>query len=82
MLAEADNVAQELNLIEGLSLGESNLVTTYISPPRMAQQVGTIGNITTSNYTYYVSVAGRFSYLERSDVHNATTSCSKIIFGR
>ena len=36
----------------------------------MAQQVGTIGNITTSNYTYYVSVAGRFSYLERSDVQN------------
>jgi hypothetical protein len=68
VLAEANNVAQQLNLPEQLPIVESNLVAAYISPLRMAQRMGTFGNITTSNYTYYVSIGNKFSYLERSGV--------------
>ena len=60
---EANKVAQDLNLPELLPITESNLVKWYISPARMAQRTGAIGNITTSNFTYYVSVGNRFSYL-------------------
>lgn len=68
VVQEANKVAQELCLTETLPITESNLVAAYISPPRMAQRMGTFGNITTSNYTYYVSVGSKFSYLERAGV--------------
>ena len=52
VIEEANRVAQELNLPEQLPITETNLVTSYISPPHMAKGLKTIGNITTSNYVY------------------------------
>jgi hypothetical protein len=67
VIEEANHVAQELNLPENLPITESKLVAAYISPPRMAQHLGgAIGNITTSNYTYCVSVGNKFSFLEQT----------------
>ena len=63
LVQEANKVAQELNLPEPLPIAETNLVKSYISSPRMAQGTGAIGNITTSNFTYYVSSGNKFSYL-------------------
>lgn len=52
LIEEANRIAQELNLPEQLPILETNLVKSYISPPRMALGLKTIGNITTSNYVY------------------------------
>ena len=52
VLEEANRIARELSLSEQLPILETNLVKSYISPPRMAQGLKTIGNITTSNYVY------------------------------
>ena len=70
VIAEANRVAQELNLPENLPITERNIIQAFISPPQMVK-VG-LGNITTSNYTYYVTVGDKFSYLEKhfSDVMN------------
>lgn len=72
VIAEADHVARELNLPESLPIVASNLVSAYIPPPRMAQRLGGgFGNVTTSNYTYYVSVANKFSFLEMRGMEKA-----------
>lgn len=62
VIEEANRVARELNLPETLPITESNLVAKYISSPRMFG----FGNITTSNYTYYMTVGKKFSFLEWS----------------
>jgi len=64
ILNEANAVARELNLEETLPITESNLIDSYISPPRMARLVPGFGNITTSNYIYYITVGNKFSFLE------------------
>lgn len=66
VIAEANKVAHELRLPESLPITESNLVASYIAPPKMAAHLGAIGNVTTSNYTFYCSVGNRFSYLART----------------
>jgi hypothetical protein len=53
VVEEANRIAKELNLPEQLPILETNLVKSYISPPRMAQGLKAIGNITTSNYVYF-----------------------------
>jgi hypothetical protein len=70
VIEEANRVAQQLNLPENLPITQSNLVEAFVSPPQMAK-IG-FGNITTSNYTYYVTVGDKFSYLEKyfADVKN------------
>jgi hypothetical protein len=65
VISEAERVAGELRLQETLPIRRMNLVASYITPPRMAQSMGAIGNITTSNYVYYISVGNRFSFLTR-----------------
>jgi hypothetical protein len=64
VIEEANRVARELNLSEQMPITESNLMAVYISPPRMTR-IG-FGNITTSNYTYYMTVGDKFSYLEQA----------------
>jgi hypothetical protein len=66
ILAEANLVAQQLTLPEILPITETNIVSTYITPPRLAQYMGTIGNLTTSNYTYYFSIGHKFSFLTKT----------------
>jgi hypothetical protein len=66
VIEEANRIAQELNLPESSPIVESNLVTSYIPSPGMARRLGGgLGNITTSNYTYYISIANKFSFLEK-----------------
>jgi len=65
IIQEANDIAQKLNLPEELPITESNLVEAYITPPRMAK-IG-FGNITTSNYVYYVTAGDKFSSLVRTD---------------
>ena len=64
VIEEANQVAQELNLPEQLPITKTNLIEAHIAPPRMAK-IG-IGNITTSNYVYYISVGDKFSFLVRT----------------
>lgn len=63
VIAEANRVASELHLPESLPIRQTNLSAWYITPPRMAQGLRAFGNITTSNYTYYVSVGNKLSFL-------------------
>ena len=67
VVEEANRVASELQLPESLPISETNLVAWYLSAPHMAHTLGgAVGNITTSNYTYYISVANKFSFLVRA----------------
>jgi serpin B len=69
VLAEANRVAQELQLPEKLPIEETNLVSIYIANPWVGIGSGLgIGNITTSNYTYYMTVGGKFSYLTKRNL--------------
>jgi hypothetical protein len=68
VLEEANRVAAELRLPDKLPITTSNLVESYISPPRMSQTMGTFGNVSTSNYTYCASVGNKFSFLIRRGV--------------
>jgi hypothetical protein len=68
IIEEANCVARELNLPESLPITETNLLGAYITPPRMAQGMRALGNITTSNYTYYISVDNKFSFLVRRNL--------------
>jgi len=66
IVEEANRVAQDLKLPEELPIVQTNLLEAYISPPRLAQGSKALGNITTSNYTYYISVGDKFSFLVRT----------------
>lgn len=66
LLGEANNIAKALSLGEQLPITEKELLGSYVSPPAFAQSFGALGNITTSNYVYYVSVGGKFSFLVRT----------------
>jgi hypothetical protein len=66
LVQEANRVARELNLPEQLPITETNLISTSIYPPRIAKNLRAIGKIATSNYTYYVSVGNKFSFLVRT----------------
>jgi len=66
IIEEANRAAKELQLPEKLPITETTIMAAYISPPRMARRVPGFGNITTSNYTYSVTVGNKFSFLERT----------------
>ncbi len=66
VIQEANCVAQELKLPEELPIIDTNLLESYISPYSMSRFAKTIGNVTTPNYTYCVSIDDKFSFLIRS----------------
>lgn len=77
LIKEANQVAEALQLGEPLPIISSNLTACYISPPRIAQHIGIVGNISTSNYTYYIAIGSRFSFLERSHLQNERIELEK-----
>ena len=66
---EASRVARELGLPEKLPVTETDLVGAYVPPPGLAERIGAVGTISTSNYNYYMSVGYKFSFLDRVDLH-------------
>jgi hypothetical protein len=64
VLQEANRVATELRLPEKLPITENDLVGRFISSFGYAHVKQAIGNVTTRNYTYYLSQGNKFSYLE------------------
>jgi serpin B len=66
VIQEANGIAHNLNLPENLPITESNLTASYICPPRMLGSG--FGNITTSNYTYYITIGDKFSFLEKRNM--------------
>lgn len=63
LIDEANRVAAELRLPERLPISETNLIDSYVTPPLLARGFRALGNISTINYSYYVSVGYRFSSL-------------------
>lgn len=63
LLKEANTVAQELQLPETLPITKSNLVGGYVSPFGFAYAFKMAGNISTTNYSYGVEEADKFSDL-------------------
>jgi hypothetical protein len=64
VLQEANRVATELGLPEKLPITEADLVGRFINAFGYAHVTKAIGNVTTRNYTYYLSQGNKFSYLE------------------
>ena len=67
LVEEANDAARTLGLDETFPIELSNVVSIYVSPPSMASMFGTVGNIGTRNYTYYVSVASMLSFVELAE---------------
>ncbi len=63
LIAEANDVAQQLQLPEKLPITESNMVSSFISPFGYAYAKKALGTITTTNYAYFFSQGSKFSYL-------------------
>lgn len=68
IIGEANAIARELHLSENLPITESDLIAEYIPPSKLAGIVNALGNITTSNYIYYISAGNKFSYLVKTDL--------------
>ena len=66
LIEEANKVAHDLQLDERLPIVEADLVAKYIPALPIAQRARIVGNISTSKYTYYVSIDNKFSFLERT----------------
>jgi len=66
IIEEANRVAQDMGLPEKLPITDEDVISTFVSSPQMSEMLGTFGNITTSNYIYYVSIGNKFSFLERA----------------
>jgi len=64
VVEEANRVAKDLRLPEELPITESNIVKAFINPFGYAYAKKAIGNVTTKNYVYYISLGDKFSYLE------------------
>lgn len=59
VLKEANRVAKNLKLEDKLPLTESNVAAVFIGPPIMEIKGQGIGNVSTTNYTYYVEAIER-----------------------
>ena len=70
ILEEANKVAKELHLLEKLPITKTNLTAISIATPRYCQMYGALGNISTTNYTYYVSVDNKLSSVVRTHGDN------------
>jgi hypothetical protein len=66
VIQEANQVAQELHLSEDLPITENKVIESFISPPGILK-IG-FGNITTSNYVYFVTVGDKLSFLTRANL--------------
>lgn len=64
VLREANSVAEELNLTNDIPITVSNLVEFHVSPFGFAYAYRRIGFVATKNYSYYVSLGNKFSFLE------------------
>ncbi|HEY1662601.1 MAG TPA: hypothetical protein VGI03_09300 [Verrucomicrobiae bacterium] len=67
VIREANQVAKALQLPENLPITESNLTSFYISPYGISLFKKRIGNVSTSNYMYFVSVDNKLSFV--NDAH-------------
>ena len=70
VIQEANTVARELQLPEALPITQSNLTHVYIGPFGFSYQLQAVGNITTSNYWYFVKRGNKFSDLTVADIDN------------
>lgn len=65
LIEEANVVAKELGLPEQLPITQSSLIEIIIPPPRVGAAIG-LGNISTSNYTYYIHPGQKFALLTKA----------------
>ncbi len=70
VIQDANKVARELQLPEVLPITESNLTHVYIGPFGFSYQLQAVGNITTSNYWYFVKRGNKFSDLTVAEIDN------------
>ena len=65
IIEEANGAASQLNLVETLPIMQSNLVEVYITSPRIAHGMKALGNITTTNYSYGVTMGNKLSFITK-----------------
>jgi hypothetical protein len=75
LIKEANRVAKTLKLSEQLPITHSNIVEFHISPFGFAYAFKMIGEVTTMNYSYYVTCDNKFSDL---CVANYDDTCFKL----
>jgi hypothetical protein len=69
LVAEANAVARQLQLQGEAPIAPADVINAYVPAPQLADRLGgAIGNITTKNYVYCMSVGNKFSFLVRTDL--------------
>ena len=63
LLGEANDAVRELHLPEQFPITERDLVDLVIDPPRVAEKIGGVGVVGTTNYEYCVSVGKKLSFI-------------------
>lgn len=69
MIGEANSVSRQLQLPDRLPIEQHDIVYSFVAPPAIAQMMGIVGSITTTNYVYFMAKGNKFSSLERTDLH-------------
>lgn len=64
LLAEANQIARELELPERLPIKRSDLLEVRINTPYWAEHAGWFGFVGTSNYFYYANVGKRLGWID------------------
>ena len=64
LIAEVNNLAFDLDLPEQRPIASNDILGIHIFPPAM----GMLGTLTTSNYTYYVTLGRKFSGMDHRDL--------------
>lgn len=63
LLGEANDAVRELRLPERFPITEKDLVDLVIDPPGVAEKIGCVGVVGTTNYEYCVSVGKKLSFI-------------------
>jgi hypothetical protein len=76
VLEEANQIAVDFHLPEHVPITRSNLVEVMIFPPRFGQVIG-LGNISTSNYTYFVRLEQKLTDVALRNILSSYTRLPK-----
>jgi hypothetical protein len=66
VLGEANKAASELSLEESTPINQGDISAMFVSTPCFWQMYGALGNISTTNYTYFVSQNSKLSSIVRT----------------
>lgn len=66
VISEANRIAKALKLKDSVPITVTQLVEAFVPPPGYSKDYDSIGNITTSNYSYYITRGNKLCYVVKT----------------